>query len=171
MIPRPFSHQKGFTLLELILVMVIIAVSMGLVLPRLPDIAGMKIDRGARKIGMIIKLTRERAVALRRYYRLEIDFDASTLTASYFGPENIYVEDEDLRVLELPESVRITDIVTAGGGKDAEGSAWIHFSPKGMIEPSAIHLTDNSDQVKTVQPGVLNGSIRIEDGYVEFPTL
>ena len=171
MIPRPFSHQKGFTLLELILVMVIIAVSMGLVLPRLPDIAGMKIHRDARRVGMIMKLTRERAVALRRYYRLEIDLDASTIKASYFGPENTYVDEGDIRVLELPGPVRITDIVTSGGGKVEEGTGEIHFSPKGMIEPSAIHLADDGDQMVTIQPGVLSGSIQIEDGYVQFPTL
>ena len=171
MIPRPFPNQKGFTLLELILVMVIIAVSMGIVLPRLPDIAGMKIHREARRIGMIMKLTRERAVALRRYYRLEIDLDTSTLKAAYFGPENTYVDDDDVRVLELPGPVRITDIVTSGGGKVADGTGEIHFSPKGMIEPTAIHLIDDSDQMITVRPGVLSGSIRIEDGYVEFPTL
>lgn len=171
MIVRPYSSQKGFTLLELILVMVIIAVTMGLILPRLPDVAGMKINRRARQVGMLVKLTRERAVALRRYYRLEVDLDASTLRASYFGPENTYVEDDDLRVLELPGPIRIVDIVTSGGGKISEGSGEIHFSPKGMIEPSAIHMTDGSDKTITIQPGVLSGSIRVENGYVEFPTL
>ncbi len=168
--PRPLRAQKGFTLLELILVMVIIAVSMGIVLPRLPDIAGMKIHRGARKVGMIMKLTRDRAVTLRRYYRLEVDIETSTLKASYFGPENSYVEDEDIRVLEMPSPVRIADVVTSGAGRVVEGAGEIFFSPKGMIEPSAIHLTDGGDQEITIQPGVLNGSIRIEDGYVEFPT-
>lgn len=169
MTPRLSRAQKGFTLLELILVMVIIAVSMGIVLPRLPDIAGMKIQRGARKIGMIMKLTRDRSVTLRRYYRLEIDLETSTLLASYFGPENSYVEDDNIHVLELPSPIRIADIITSGAGRVVEGTVEIYFSPKGMIEPSAIHLTDGNEQEITIQPGVLNGSIRIEDGYVEFP--
>ncbi len=149
--------------------MVIIGIAIGIILPRLPDISGLELDRGIRKLGMLIQLTRDRAVTLRRYYRLDFDMDQSVVTVSYFGPEDKYIPDEDVRILRLPEQMKIVDVITVGEGKKNEGTGEIHLSPRGIIEPSIIHVGDRKGRVWSIQPEMLSGGIRLKDGYVELP--
>ncbi len=158
----------GFTLLELVIVMVIIGIAVGIILPRLPDISGLETDRGVRKLELLIKLTRDRALTLSRYYRLDFDLDQSVVTASYFGPEDKYIPDEDVRTLRLPEQMKIVDVVTAGEGKKNEGIGKIHLSPRGIVEPSIIHVGDRKGRILSIRPEMLSGVVRLEDGYVEL---
>ena len=88
---------NGFTLLEIVIVVSVIALFIGLAVPRLPDVAGMRIHRNARKVSMMLQLARTRAVSLRRYYRVDVDLDTSGVSVSYFGPEGSYIPDDEVR--------------------------------------------------------------------------
>lgn len=166
--PEDFVLQddRGFTLIELVMVMVIIAIAIGVVLPRMPNLTGTEMDRSARKIGMMTRLVRDRAVTLRRYYRLDIDLEGSRMSALYFGPEENYIDDDQVRSLTLPEPLYFRDVVTDRGGKRIEGVAEVHFSPKGMIEPVVIHLADRDGNTLSILPDVLGGEIQMVDDYV-----
>ncbi len=162
------KEESGFTLLELVMVMLIIAIAVSVVLPRMPDFAGTEMDRSARRIGMMVRLVRDRAVTLRRYYRLDLDLADSEVRALYFGPEDSYIEDDEVRVLTLSGTVRIKDVMTDRGGTTGEGKAVIHFSPKGMIEPAVIHIVDNEGRTRSILPDVLGGEIQIVEDYVRL---
>jgi prepilin-type N-terminal cleavage/methylation domain-containing protein len=168
MSPFKMQCERGLTLLELLMVMVIIAMVIGIGLPRLPDIAGLSIDRDARKVSRMLQLVRSRAVSLRRYYKVDLDFERSTMNASYFGPEGTYIEDEQINYLEIDEPVMLKDLVTAARGKVISGTGEIHISPRGFIEPSVIHLVDDSERVFSVIPEVLSGEVNLLDEYVEL---
>ena len=170
---HPFSRQrrcreKGFTLLELILVMVIIALALTLVAPRLPDVTGSRSEKAFRQVGLMVTAVRDRAVSMRRHYRLDLDIKGSKMEASYFGPEGLYVPDEEVMQLTLPDSVGIQDVVTAAGGKVVDGSGYIHISPKGFVEPAVIHLKADRGDVVTIEPDFLGMAVRIQDGYQEL---
>ncbi len=158
----------GFTLLELVLTMVIIALTVGIVVPRMPDFAGMQIQRSARKAGMMVQLARNRAVTLRRYYRVDVDIDEVALRASYLGPEELYIEDEMVKPVNFPEEITIVDLLTSGEGKVVNGSGGIHISPRGIIEPAIIHLEDEKGRVRSVMPHMVSGEVFVKDGYEEF---
>jgi len=150
------------------MVMVIIAMVIGIGLPRLPDIAGISIDRDARKVSRMLQLVRSRAVSLRRYYKVDLDFEGSTINASYFGPEGTYIEDEQINYLEIDKPVMLRDLVTAARGKIISGTGEIHISPRGFIEPSVIHLVDDSEREFSIIPEVLSGEVNLMDEYVEL---
>ena len=160
-------RQKGFTLLETILVVTVLALFVGLAVPRLPDMAGTRIHQNARKVSMMLQLTRSRAVTLRRYYRVEMDMDAGGLSVSYYGPEGTYIPDEEVRKVSLRDVV-ITDVVNSTEGKVLEGTGWIRISPRGFIEPSMVHIKDEQERVVSVVPSPVSGRVRIDDGYTEF---
>jgi len=158
---------KGFTLLELVLVMVVIALFVGLALPRLPDISGARIQKTARKVAMTLQTARMRAITLRRYYRVEVDVDAEKIRISYFGPEGTFIEDDAVRSYET-EDADIVDMITSTRDSTNEGTGWIYISPRGFIEPSLIHLRDMRGRDLTVSPSPAGGRVRILEGYVDL---
>lgn len=158
----------GFTLLELVLVMVVIAIVIGVALPRLPDVAGMQIDRTSRKTGIMFQLVRNKAVTLRRYYRLDVDVDRSRLAASYLGPEELYIEDDAIRPVQFTDSVTIVDLITVQDGKVTNGRGEVHISPRGIVEPSVIHLADTKGRIRSIRPHMVSGQVSVENVYEEL---
>src|SRR2546429_859166 len=55
-------RPRGFTLLELVVALAVIALSAGLVLPRLDDITGRRLDAGARRLADSLAYARDRAI-------------------------------------------------------------------------------------------------------------
>ena len=143
------------------------ALLIGLAVPSLPDIAGTRIHQNARKVSMLLQLARNRAVSLRRYYRLDVDLETNSISVSYFGPEGTYIQDDQVRSLELREG-RITDVVSSSRGKILEGTGWVRISPRGFIEPALIHIQDEQERVVTITPSPVSGRVRIEDGYTDL---
>ena len=127
-------ESGGFTLLEVVIVVTVLALVVGITLPRMPDVGRTRINRSARKVSAALMLARSRAVSLRRYYRVDLDLEESRIGLSYFGPEGTFIEDDDLRPVMLGEE-HLVDVVTGGGGKVLEGEGAIHISPRGQIEP------------------------------------
>lgn len=163
--PGP-STVSGFTLLEIVLVMTILGLLVSLALPRLPDMTGVRIEKAARKVAMIIQLTRTRAVSLRRFYRIDMDLETGSVSVSYFGPEGTYIDDEAIKSYETGE-IRIIDVVTSIEGKVVEGTGRIHISPRGFTEPSLVHLRDDKGRSLTVTPSLTSGRVRILEGYAD----
>lgn len=163
----PQGNQGGFTLLEIVIVVTVLALVVGITLPRMPDIGGTRIDRSARKVSAALILARSRAVSLRRYYRVDLDLGEHSIGLSYFGPEGTFIEDDDVRPVILGEG-HLADVVTGRGGKVLEGEGGIHISPRGQVEPSLVHLEDDRGRLRTVVPATFGGRIDISDGYIEL---
>ncbi len=161
------TASGGFTLLEVVIVVTVLAIVVGVALPRLPDVGGARIYRNARKVGNALMLARSRAVSLRRYYRLDLDLEESRISLSYFGPEGIFIEDVEVRPVVLSESY-MTDVVTGRSGKTLEGEGTIHISPRGQIEPSLVHLGDDRGRVLTVMPAPFGGRVVVSEGYLDL---
>jgi prepilin-type N-terminal cleavage/methylation domain-containing protein len=159
--------EGGFTLLEIVIVVAVVALFVGLAVPRLPDMAGTRIHQNARKVSMMLQLARTRAVSMRRYYRVDVDLDANGISVSYFGPEGTYIPDDEVRQFRLREGI-ITDVVNSSEGKVLEGTGWVRISPRGFIEPALIHIRDEQERVVTVAPSPVSGRVRIQEGYIDL---
>jgi len=161
------QSERGFTLLEIVIVVAVLALFVGIAVPRLPDITGTRIHQNARKISTAIQVGRSRAVSLRRYYRVDMDLETSSVSLSYFGPEGVYIPDDEVRPVTLKEGI-IADVVNSGDGKILEGTGSVRISPRGFMEPALIHIRDNQDRVVTVAPSPVSGRVRIQDGYIDL---
>jgi general secretion pathway protein H len=161
-------RAKGFTLVELVMVMAVIVLTIAVVIPRLPDLGGISFDRSARRSALLIEEVRRRAVDKQRWYRLEFAFDPAVLTASYYGPGNLYVPDEDLPPFALPAPMLLQEVETASAGKSLGGAAFLHFSPRGVVEPAAIHLGDGKGRSVTLLPELVTGGVEVVPGYREL---
>ena len=159
--------EGGFTLLEIVIVVAVLVLFVGLAIPRLPDVAGTRIHQNARKMSMILQLARNRAVSLRRYYRVDVDLDNNSVSISYFGPEGKYIPDDEVRQFSLREGI-IVDVVSSSEGKVLEGTGWVRISPRGFIEPALIHIRDEQERVVTIAPSPVSGRVRIQEGYTDL---
>jgi prepilin-type N-terminal cleavage/methylation domain-containing protein len=157
----------GFTLLEIVIVVSVLALFIGLTVPRLPDVAGMRIYRNARKVSLMLQLARTRAVSLRRYYSVDVDLDTSAVSVSYFGPEGTYIPDDEVRQLILREGY-VADVVNSSEGKVLEGIGRVRISPRGFIQPSLIHIKDEQERIVTVIPSPVSGRVQIQEGYTDL---
>jgi len=64
---------RGFTLVELVVVLAIVLLAVGLVLPRVPDTGALRLDADARRLADALAAARERAILTGRATSVALD--------------------------------------------------------------------------------------------------
>lgn len=172
--PRHPSPERGpaagFTLLEVVLVLLVIGLVLAVAFPRIRNIGGGDVKLEARTlIGRIQGLYAEAAFT-RRAHRLVLDVDKERYAAEVFDDDaNAYVPVERtfMAPVQLPSGIDLKDVITARAGKRAEGQAEIRFDPMGQAEFAEIHLEDEDGETLTLQINPLTGRVAVKEGYVE----
>jgi prepilin-type N-terminal cleavage/methylation domain-containing protein len=160
------KRNNGFTLLELVVVLFIIALFSTIAIPRLQFfISYGDTDKAARQIQGMVRYLVGLATAHRDTYRLNYDFRDGVCWVTRSANEGDYVEEKEvlLRPVHLPDGVRFYDIVTPRG-IIKEGTAYTQFGPTGWIESTMIHLEGRNVISMKLLP--LTGEIRVFEGYV-----
>jgi prepilin-type N-terminal cleavage/methylation domain-containing protein len=171
---NPVAHKsQGFTLIEIVIVLFIMATFITIALPNLPDITGHRLNTSARKIANIIKYTRNRAIIEKK--TLYIIFNARG--NSYFVKEPVLKNDEIELVEyksdfmlngELPDNIQFEDILTSNKNSDSSSDETIvSFGPGGYIDKTLIHIVDSKNRKKTLIVHPATGRVTIHDGYIK----
>ncbi|HZV80823.1 MAG TPA: prepilin-type N-terminal cleavage/methylation domain-containing protein, partial [Geobacteraceae bacterium] len=126
----------GFTLLELLVVIVIIAIAAALVAPRLPTTESMELQGSARTLAATIRYLEERAVAGKMFYRLRLNISANTvrITRKLASGDEIPPDDRLLDREIFGKRVAITDVSTPRLGKVSEGEVVIDIGGAGLTD-------------------------------------
>ncbi len=160
-------NRAGYTLLELIVVIVLLGLIFGLTAPKFMQ--GLLTDSlnatSLRFIGLIQDL-REQAIRGQEPYTLHIDIRANKVWAFASSASEEEQEKARKRAYQLPPDVEIQDIWSWTGGKHYD-EAIIRFSKKGYVEQSVIHLKSEDDREISLELYPFLGTIKIHDGYVE----
>lgn len=178
MTSEPLSglKQNGFSLIELLVVIVIMAVTVMFVVPKLGANTRMNLNAASRKLAGTIIYVRNEVIFMKRDLKLKYSFEDNTysineltkMTEGFAGEE---YEEKDIRTFPLPEGVSFMDVSTTYGGKLNFGDAYTHFYTSGMVERTFIHLTNDKDDVKTLEVNVLTGEVDLHDGYHDETSL
>ena len=135
---------RGFTLLELVLVMMILAVVMAMVAPKLSGTAnGRRTGDSATQITALAYYARSTAITEGRSYRLNIQPAEGTywLTAqdgaTFADPVNGWGN-----INRLPDGVGIVDT----DFQQRPDGMYVEFKPNGRCEPGYIRLMDDRNQ-------------------------
>lgn len=136
---RSSAHRHGFTLLELVLVMVVICTVLAMAAPSLRGFFASR--RGADAAAGLVALTqlaRSEAAAEGRPYRLNLDAKAGTfwLTAQE-GGDYVTLHTEFGRIFPFPDGVQ-AELSVDGADTDRD---YVSFFPDGRTEPATITLT------------------------------
>jgi prepilin-type N-terminal cleavage/methylation domain-containing protein len=160
-------NKKGFTLIELMLVIMVLGVILFLAVPATRDVLTTdKLKSASRQLIGLERKLRTDAVREQIDYILNLDLPNSTfwVTISDMTPE---AEDEvKKKAQHLPAGVTISDIVGENNKKQTDGIIRIKFQRNNICMPAVIHLAHEENRMTLVINPFL-GIAGIYDRYVE----
>jgi len=121
-----------------------------------------------RLIGLVSEASQE-AVRNQSVYQLNFDLGQNRVWVSGATKEDSGENGSaKTQQVSMPDSVRVVDIASVHGGKQADGTAEMRFSEKGYVDKTVIHLRadDGRDLTLLVSPFVT--VTRVIDSYVEL---
>lgn len=164
------GKDKGFTLIELAVVIAILGVMIALVAPRFADLGEANLKRSARHLTGMIRFLRDEAQAKKTVFRLKFDIQAGT-----YWVEALALNEEDKTA-----EYRKVSLVIAGEGSLAGNTTfrdiavpghpddpYLLFTPDGWVERALIHLRNGDDKDFTLIVKPLTGDTELREGYVE----
>jgi general secretion pathway protein H len=167
--PYAIVHSKGFTLIELAVVVVILGVMIALVAPRLGELGEADLKRSTRHLTGMIRFLHEESQAKKTVYRLWFDIqeghywaEALTMTSDKTA-EFTRMQSAIAGEGSLSGQTTFRDVL-AGSHRD---EPYLLFTPDGWVENAAIHLRDGSDRDYTLLVKPLTGNTELREGYVE----
>ncbi|MEA2101536.1 MAG: prepilin-type N-terminal cleavage/methylation domain-containing protein [Thermodesulfobacteriota bacterium] len=157
----------GFTLIELMIVMAIIAITFGYIGPNFfGGLFASSMDRAVRDISNTIQFARSSAITQHQEYRVHFDLDESIVGICL--PQKVSGEQpEMLMERKLPQGVRIKGIKTCYQNAVHEGTMDFKVTGEGIVELGIIYLEGGMDRVYTLEIKPFSGRFRVYDHYVE----
>lgn len=161
--------ERGFTMVELAMVILILGIVMATVMPRFAGTLERQHLRSTINIVQgTVRYLYAYAALTKRIYRLTFDLDRQVMSVCYVEGEVCRLEaSRELREYAFPANVRVLDVVSPQGTKTREGEAATYFFPDGLVEASIIHLATDSNQKVTLMIEPLAGRVKVFDDYVE----
>jgi prepilin-type N-terminal cleavage/methylation domain-containing protein len=161
-------HTRGYTLIELIVVIVLLGLMFGITVPKFRQaLLNDSIDTTALRLVGLVQNLRERAISGQVSYILHFDIRENRIWASASTASDEEKEDARERVYELPADVRIQDVWSWSSGKFYNEGV-IRFSRKGYIEQSMIHLKSEDGREMSLELTPFLGSVKIHEGYIDI---
>lgn len=162
-------HSKGFTLIELTIIIAILGVMLSLIVPRLGEIGEANLKRSARHLTGTVRFLRDESQARKAVYRLRFDVqggrywtEVMTITTEQ-TVEFKRLQSELGSEGSLSGQTTFRDVQVAGHSDDP----YIQFTPDGWVENASIHLRDGEERDFTLLVNPLMGSTELREGYVE----
>lgn len=161
-------QERGFSLIELIVVVVIIGLTMAITMPRFHySLLSDHLKTSTRRVAILITNLSKEAVREHKDYLLFFD-----LAENRYWTENPGLTQEGRlmareRAFNLPEDVRLLDITKKGEERRITGEVSIVITKKGYLQPATIHLGSDQGRVFTIYLKTFAGKAEILDGYVE----
>jgi len=182
--------RRGFTLIEMMAVVVLAALLLSVALPDFGAISRANLRSQSKLLGATIELARQRAVVTGKPHRLVVDLDAAAYHLEWrmeATPEpalDAPLSYEDRRALlvappapewsfepipvlagsltALQEPLYFAGVDTPAGWIDS-GTVYVHFEDDGTADPSTIVMSDDVENRKTLEILPLAEAVRIRD--------
>jgi len=161
------KNDKGFTLFELVVTLVVMGIAAALIFPRIRLTSESDLKRTSRRVAGIIAHLTEESASTKETYRLYFNLDSEEYwSAIVVGTgDRVSVKETLYKRRRLPDGIFFEDVVTPQHGMVKDGEIFTQFFPIG-IEPITIHLK-KEEQQWTLMADSLTGRVKVFDRYVE----
>jgi len=164
-----FRTVRGFTLIELTVIIVILGVMLTLIIPRLGELGEANLKRSARHLTGMIRFLKDESQARKVVYRLQFDIPAG----HYWAEARTQVDDRTWEFKRFQSEIGSEGSLSGNTTfRDIKVSshpdeAFIEFTPDGWVENALIHLKDGDDKPFTLIVRPLTGDTELREGYLE----
>jgi prepilin-type N-terminal cleavage/methylation domain-containing protein len=164
-------QSKGFTLIELTIVIVILGVMLSLIIPRLGELGEANLKRSARHLSGMIRFLHDESLSKKETYRLRFDISEGRYWTEKWTILNLSDKTAEYKRFSsemaadgsLSGQTTFRDVKVASHPDDP----YIEFSPEGWVEHALIHLRDGEGRDFTLVVNPLTGNAELRDGYIE----
>ena len=160
---------RGFTLIELVVVLAIIGMLMALVLPRLPSTESENLKVSARTLASTLRYLQDRAATGRKTYYLLMEPGTENIKVLEAAADGSEKEPGDTLLQKRPtkEGIQVADVMIPRLGKVKEGQLRLDVGMGGLRDFVIIHLRSPDDNFWTVMAFPSSGKVKIYEGYQE----
>ena len=164
--PYALRSSRGFTILEIIIVLFLLVGLLGIVLPRISLDENLG-SVGRRMVGTVRSL-QGLSMSTQKTVRLNIDMDRGVYWPVILdgNQEKVPTDATWATPLNLPDTIRFSDILASQGKKES-GRVDLFFYPTGRIDPATMHLVDKSNNILAIAIEPVTGAIRMSDERIE----
>ncbi len=163
------AFQAGFTLVEMVVVIIVISLVAVLVLPLLPSTDAANLRSSARSLSAVVRYLGDRSVTTKSPYRMAVNLTDNTITVKKIvNGEEVPPEDPFFTRKLLAEGVTIEDVEVPRLGKVSEGEVQIDFGVAGLADFTVMHLKGTRENHFTVTALPGGGKVEVLEGYQEM---
>jgi len=164
---KTIGLETGFTLIEMLVVIVLIGLLFSLTLPRFSGIGETeKLRKAARLMARQALKAHSQAVTEAQPYFLCLDLDLSRTWLTLERPQRDEEAKPDGRATHLSTGVEFKDVVHSEGGMFKDRVVAFAFWSNGGNEPGTIHLRNSSGEEMTIFLRPFLGQTEIHEGYL-----
>jgi general secretion pathway protein H len=164
-------NRAGFTLIELMVVVVLISMVLLLVIPKLPSSDQENLKISARTLAATLRYLQERAPATGTAYYLDFAPGTESLRILQVGGDGGGKEPTDpfLQKPPLKEGIVVADVRIPRLGKISDGQLRVDVGVAGIRDFIAIHLRSTGGTYWTVMAYPSGCKVTYYEGYLEAP--